>query len=1266
MKSKLFLFIFLTLLSAGNLMAGWNIQTGKVYYITCNHLEGFVSLGKEQGNSYALYYQTAAIDKTADAYWLLTPSGKGYTIRNNKSGEYLTWIDIYEPDRNLGLTSTVQDDKQRWTLESTNGGIVIRSLYNSNYHLNTRNGTNLVALYNGGIGTNSVFRIWDTNGGEVTYTDQPADDVTVSGYNSSVTWDGEGDTHLFPNWTSSNAGKDNTTSAYTVRFTLSKDITTEIAFDWSVINNAIEYAGTIYSFSNFTATLDSKNLIDKQEISAQGSYQKEHALKAGTHTLRFTYTKSTDQWGSSAGEDQASVQGLCVSKRQKVESITLEGNTQMEVGDKQQLRATVLPEDALNPTLSWTSSNTQIVNVDSNGQVEATGTGKAIITAAATDGSGISAQFTISIPNPYMDYGSEMLYLRHLDSTVTVIPRDLVQTYTHLDGLFSATLANQQPYEIKGIIDISEQMPADVPAFSSYKFNNKYNPQVFTDVLSATPSADTLQLSVAGIGRWLTASFQTADPQTRAYVDGVRQRSKITRQSFANPITYELSNPKWNILKLRLQPDSTYTPITLPYTRKQMVFVDFLTDHSTNEYTVPRIDITLVNDQGLSTGSWDYSNWIGMNGKAFYHQATIAIQGGGVFPDMPHTPVQIKGRGNSTWSHSDTSKNPYRIKFATKQKPLGMTAGKSWILLANKQSGSMTTNAMGMKIAGMFGTAAANHIVPVELYVNGSYRGSYNLTEKVGFSNNNVDILDESYAAMIEMDTYGEEDGRGPDYNNAYSLAAKVNEPDFDEEYTAAGGTLTYDVVMNDFANMTSVLNNGSDDYTKLVDADYLARFLATNELILNRELSHPKSVFLYSEDVTNDAAAPENETDIDPTPWVFGPVWDCDWAFGYEGNHTYYVNNAEADYFTDMLSSGTAGTRAKAFWNDLRFNSTQVDSTYYHLWTNFMQRGGVQELLDYADDYYLFAKQSILHNRTSESSEKDTQNYLTITRNCQKWLEKRAQSIYARLTPYTLPQEPADTDEEPAGRTGDVNSDGAVSAADMVALLNHLAGLENETFMIGRADANSSGTVNADDEAALLSLIWQQQANANRNLHLPRATMSLRARSAAAMPQSHATIPLQMEINEGRYSALQADIQLPMGVELNGVKLPNELSDMKARTRLMENGLYRMVIYANGATVLPEQLTTINLEVITAESMEEKVMFSGLTASTALGEEERLPNMACRLVVNDTATDGIRDTHATTQGKTDTTMYDLSGRRIKSNTNHKGVFIQQGRKIVK
>lgn len=66
-------------------------------------------------------------------------------------------------------------------------------------------------------------------------------------------------------------------------------------------------------------------------------------------------------------------------------------------GDSQQLTATVLPEDAINKTLEWASSDEEVAIVDAEGMITAVGLGEAIVTATATDGSGVSATCMVRV-----------------------------------------------------------------------------------------------------------------------------------------------------------------------------------------------------------------------------------------------------------------------------------------------------------------------------------------------------------------------------------------------------------------------------------------------------------------------------------------------------------------------------------------------------------------------------------------------------------------------------------------------------------------------------------------------------------------------------------------------------------------------------------------------------------------------------------------------------------------------------------------------------
>ena len=58
----------------------------------------------------------------------------------------------------------------------------------------------------------------------------------------------------------------------------------------------------------------------------------------------------------------------------------------MTVGGRQQLTASILPENASNKNVSWTSDNPAAASVDSSGNITAVGAGSAVITVTTADG----------------------------------------------------------------------------------------------------------------------------------------------------------------------------------------------------------------------------------------------------------------------------------------------------------------------------------------------------------------------------------------------------------------------------------------------------------------------------------------------------------------------------------------------------------------------------------------------------------------------------------------------------------------------------------------------------------------------------------------------------------------------------------------------------------------------------------------------------------------------------------------------------------------
>ena len=88
----------------------------------------------------------------------------------------------------------------------------------------------------------------------------------------------------------------------------------------------------------------------------------------------------------------------------KVASISVTADkTELTVGDTMQASAAVLPENADNKEVTWTSSNESAVTVNESGLIKAIGVGSADIIATAKDGSGVTGKVTITVKSKDID-----------------------------------------------------------------------------------------------------------------------------------------------------------------------------------------------------------------------------------------------------------------------------------------------------------------------------------------------------------------------------------------------------------------------------------------------------------------------------------------------------------------------------------------------------------------------------------------------------------------------------------------------------------------------------------------------------------------------------------------------------------------------------------------------------------------------------------------------------------------------------------------------
>ncbi|MBO7068223.1 MAG: CotH kinase family protein [Bacteroidaceae bacterium] len=553
----------------------------------------------------------------------------------------------------------------------------------------------------------------------------------------------------------------------------------------------------------------------------------------------------------------------------------------------------------------------------------------------------------------------EALHVYLSDGRLEAYPLNLVKNYAERDGklVIETTFNWDYTYDLSKVDSVSKRTPTDFPTFESFKFNNNFNDQVFTTA-NGEIVGDTVFVTIAAIGKRLTPSFKVTGEEVEAYVDEKLQTSKETRLRFDKDIYYILA---WKGCKI-LTPEADGKYFMKPYGRVIRVHVDWLTDRA----EVPTIYINTSDGQPITS-------------KEYFKDAEITIDGHGIFPSMETTAVQIKGRGNSSWGWA---KKPYRLKFPESVKPLGMTKGKNWVLLANGIGGSLMTNAVGMKAANLMEASAANHIVPVDIYLNGEYRGSYNLTEKVGFANNSVDLDDETAAALLELDSYYDEPEGQKFRSTPYNLPINIKEPEFAEGTTS----LTLEMIQNDFNAFMQTLNK-EKDITRYVDIMQLSRFLMVNELICNFELYHPKSTFCYRESFESDTSK-----------YIFGPVWDLDWGFGYEQGRNYFKANTTSNFWIDMPNF-----EVKQFLQDLRWNYEPMCELYKKLWKKFLDED-LEELKEYCQDYYDFACNSFNLNRDKWG---DRTDYAQQAMDAASWLDTRANKIYQDILDDVRPEKP-------------------------------------------------------------------------------------------------------------------------------------------------------------------------------------------------------------------------------------------------------------------
>jgi len=249
--------------------------------------------------------------------------------------------------------------------------------------------------------------------------------------------------------------------------------------------------------------------------------------------------------------------------------------------------------------------------------------------------------------------------------------------------------------------------------------------------------------------------------------------------------------------------------------------------------------------------------------------------------------VEIKGRGNSTWVMYE--KKPYQIKFDDKTSVLGMGEAKKWILLANAGDDTMMRNQLVYRAAAQMDMPYVTQFEYVDLWIEGDYRGTFLLGEKVELGSSRLDLQQDT-GALFELDTlfYAEED---------YWFRSDVLGTEFVLKEIVEEEKETIAIAMEDFQTSLDVLmrymyNTASEDITleqlsTMLDVDSLIKYFLINNYVLNAE-ALGTSCYLYKDGVDDVIH--------------FGPIWDFDSCLGNTIVDNTIVYSFDQEFFNLFL----------------------------------------------------------------------------------------------------------------------------------------------------------------------------------------------------------------------------------------------------------------------------------------------------------------------------------------------------------------------------
>jgi hypothetical protein len=394
---------------------------------------------------------------------------------------------------------------------------------------------------------------------------------------------------------------------------------------------------------------------------------------------------------------------------------------------------------------------------------------------------------------------------------------------------------------------------------------------------------------------------------------------------------------------------------------------------------LPTISIHTVNAQDITS-------------KEQYVKGIVSIiynNGRTIFSDN----LDIRGRGHASWTFP---KKPYRMKLYNKVNLLGFPAReKSWTLINNWGDKTLMRNLLAFDLSKRLDMAYTSVGIPVDVILNGEYKGTYNLCDHIEVTNKRVEVQQMtvndialprlSGGYLLEVDAYA-----GQDEDTWFSSArkntpVKVKYPKSDEIVTQQ-----YNYIRDHYNKMENTLLSANykdpvNGYRKYMDMESFIRHFLVGEITGNTDTYW--SVYMYK----------ERNDDI----FRFGPVWDFDLGFEND-NRTYPINthsrwvyeygssaNGFRDLVTRLFSDESFVSRLKAIYADYRDRGILSKEALLQVVDNYASEINQSQRLNFMRWNIL---NTLVHQnpRTYGSYEGEVDNVRKYISNRMDWMDKK------------------------------------------------------------------------------------------------------------------------------------------------------------------------------------------------------------------------------------------------------------------------------------